>query len=234
MKAGTVYKTGSLDYQAAWDLQKELHGRRYRGGIEDTLLLLEHPHTYTIGKSGGENHLLADESALARRGIMVYRIDRGGDITYHGPGQLIGYPILDLHQHYLDVHRFLRDLEQVIIAVLAEYNLRGERKEKFTGVWVNGAKVCAIGIKISRWVTMHGFAFNINTDLSYFKNIVPCGISDKPVTSLQVLLGREVDMQEIEQKIIVHFQQIFGIHFKEKRFDSLIEGSFAETTAEIS
>ena len=234
MVKGTVIKTGQLDYQYAWDLQRELHSKRRNQEIADTLLLLEHPHTYTIGKSGGENHLLADEQLLARQDIKVHRIDRGGDITYHGPGQLIGYPIFDLHNHYLDVHRFLRDIEEVIIKVLAEYELLGRREEGLTGVWVDGAKVCAIGIKVSRWVTMHGFAFNVTTDLSYFRNIVPCGISDKPITSLETLLDRNVQMKEVQGKVINHFQSVFGIHFTEKRPAVHFQTDISEKTAEFS
>ncbi|TDI94844.1 MAG: lipoyl(octanoyl) transferase LipB [Caldithrix sp.] len=222
MKQGVLIKAGRLDYQTAWDLQKELFERRLAGDIEDTLLLTEHPHTYTLGKSGQEENLIADEFALKREGIEVFRIDRGGDITYHGPGQIVGYPILDLHHHYLDVHRFLRDLEEVIIQTLADYKIAASRVEGLTGVWVEGAKVAAIGVKVTRWITMHGFAFNVNTDLSYFGNIVPCGITDKPVTSMEKLLCSQLDFVEVQDKVCAKFEEVFGIELAVKRIEDLV------------
>jgi lipoyl(octanoyl) transferase len=223
MRRGILVNAGCLEYQKAWDLQRQVNRARLVGEIADTLILTEHPHTFTLGKTGEENNLVTEESALQQRGIKVYRIDRGGDITYHGPGQIIGYPILDLKQYYLDVHRYLRELEEVLIAMLSEYGLSGKRFEGFTGVWVNGAKVSAIGIKVSRWVTMHGFALNVNTDLSYFGNIVPCGIPDKPVTSMQKLLGYEVDCAEVQEIIVEKFQDIFSIELAEQSLGK-IEG----------
>lgn len=211
MKTGQLFKTGLLDYKTAWDWQRDLHQQRVAGVIEDTLILTEHPHTYTIGKAGGEEHLIAEEDTLKREGITVFRIDRGGDITYHGPGQIVGYPILDLHNYYLDVHRFLRDLEEVIIQTLAEYGVRGGRVSGLTGVWVDGAKIAAIGVKVSRWVTMHGFAFNVNTDLNYFGNIIPCGISDKPVTSMEKLLGGKLNFDKVQNLIWHKFEEVFEI-----------------------
>jgi len=216
MKKAQLLKTELLDYQQAWDWQRQLHSERRFGAIPDTLILTEHPHTYTIGKSGDESHLVADEARLATEGIKLYRIDRGGDITYHGPGQIVGYPILDLHDHYCDVQRFLRDLEEVIIRTLAEFGITAGRVEGLTGVWVDDAKVAAIGIRVSRWVTMHGFALNVNTDLSYFGQIVPCGISDKPVTSMAKLLGHAVDFAEVQDKLAQHFAAVFGIEFVER------------------
>jgi lipoyl(octanoyl) transferase len=214
-KKGILLKTGLLDFEQAWHLQKDLHQRCVEDDAEDTLILTEHPHTYTLGKSGKESHLIANEVALAQRGITVYRIDRGGDITYHGPGQIVGYPIINLRRHYLDVHRFLRDLEEVLIRTLASYDIEAGRTEGLTGVWVRGAKVAAIGVKVARWVTMHGFAFNVNTDLSYFQNIVPCGISDKPVTSLGLLLGRQVDFKEVVDRVRKDFEHVFGLQLQE-------------------
>lgn len=222
MKAATLIHAGRLDYQTAWDYQKRLHRRRVQHDVPDTLILTEHPHTYTIGKSGDEANLVTDERLLNHRGIKVHRIDRGGDITYHGPGQIVGYPILDLHDHYLDTLRFLRDLEKVIILTLAEYQVQAERVPGLTGVWVDGAKIAAIGVKISRWVTMHGFAFNVNTDLGFFTHIVPCGIGDKSVTSLRKLLGREVDMAVAIERVVRQFECVFGIHFNQQ-FDNLEE-----------
>lgn len=195
-------------------MQRRLHQARAADEIVDTLVLTEHPHTYTIGKAGGEQNLTTDETVLTGQGIAIYRIDRGGNITYHGPGQIVGYPILDLHYHYLDVHRFLRDLEEVIIHMLSEYGIMAGRIKGMTGVWVNGAKVAAIGVKVSRWVTMHGFALNVNTDLSYFDNIVPCGISDKPVTSMQKLLSEKVDISEVQERICKEFSRIFEVELR--------------------
>ncbi len=214
MKPAVLVKTGILDYQKAWDLQRALHRKRLAREIPDTLILTQHPHTYTLGKSGHENHLLVDETALKREGVGVFRIDRGGDITYHGPGQIVGYPILDLRNHYLDVHRFLRDLEEVLIRVLADHGLEAGRVPGLTGVWVNGAKVAAIGVKVSRWVTMHGFAFNVDPDLRYFGRIVPCGIPDKPVTSVRQLLGHRVDYGEVEACVAERFSQVFGLDLR--------------------
>lgn len=229
MKRGLLLKTGVLDYQEAWDLQRSLHHVRVAGEIPDTFVLTEHPHTYTIGKAGGEENLRAEESLLSRQGITVYRIDRGGNITYHGPGQIVGYPILDLHDHYLDVHRFLRDLEEVIIRTLHDYEIDAGRAEGLTGVWVRGAKVAAIGIKVSRWVTMHGFAFNVNTDLKYFGNIVPCGITNKPVTSMQQLLGRRLNYAEVQEHIVEHFSEIFELKFDERSLEFFLNGAKAKT-----
>ncbi len=222
MNKGSLIKTGLLDYQEAWDMQKELHQARVENKIQDVLILTEHPHTYTIGKAGGEDHLVADEKELKRKGITVYRIDRGGDITYHGPGQIVGYPILDLHNYYLDVHRFLRDLEEVIIQTLAEFQIQADRLKGLTGVWVNGAKIAAIGVKTSRWVTMHGFAFNVNSDLSYYDEIVPCGITDKPVTSMAKIFGFEQNYQEIQNHIHRKFEQVFNLELVQCSLEAFV------------
>lgn len=227
MKKGILLKTGLFDYQHAWDLQKSMHADRLHAIIPDTLILTEHPHTYTLGKSGHEKNLVVEESALHREGIEVFRIDRGGDITYHGPGQIIGYPILDLHGYYLDVQRFLRDLEEVLIRTLAEYGICGDRVEGLTGVWVAGAKVAAIGVKVSRWVTMHGFAFNVNTDLSYFGNIVPCGIADRPVTSMEKLVGEKLDLLQVQSNIAQKFTEIFDIELEEQSLEDTLPWSIA-------
>lgn len=220
---GRLVKTGRIEYKKAWDLQTRLHQARLEGRVEDLLILTEHPHTYTIGKAGGENHLLTDETALHAQGISVFRIDRGGDITYHGPGQLVGYPILDLHKYYLDLHRFLRDIEEVLIQTLSEYGIAAGRVKGLTGVWVDGAKIAAIGVKVSRWITMHGFALNAHTDLSYFGHIVPCGIVDKPVTSMKKLLGSPIDMMELQNRIASKFVQIFEIDFQTTDINDLFD-----------
>lgn len=182
---------------------------RTSGAIEDTLLLLEHPHTYTLGKTADRTNLIGSEEYLEKNGISVFEIDRGGDITYHGPGQIVGYPIIDLNKWKPDTHLYLRNLEEVIIKVLAEYGIESGRKPEYTGVWVGESKIAAIGIRVSRWVTMHGFAFNINTDLELFNGIIPCGIKDKEVTSLSRLLKREIKIDEVKQKL----RDQFVLHF---------------------
>lgn len=199
-----------MPYGEAWDLQYRLHTLRREGKLEDTLLLLEHPHTYTLGKTADRANLIGSDQYLEANGIKVFEIDRGGDITYHGPGQLVGYPIIDLQKWKPDSHLYLRTLEEMMIDVLSEYGIIAGRKEGFTGVWISEEKIAAIGIKISRWITMHGFAFNINTDLNLFSGIIPCGIKDKEVTSLSKILGREIDMNEIKSKIKNRFAFHFG------------------------
>jgi lipoyl(octanoyl) transferase len=211
MKELNVIKLGLTDYKSTWDLQKKIFDLRVEGKISDVVLLNEHHHVYTIGKSGNGNHLLASEEELRSKGAEVYYIDRGGDVTYHGPGQLVGYPILDLNTYYLDIHRYLRDLEEVIIRTLGEFGIKANRDSNFTGVWVGSEKIAAIGVKVSRWVTMHGFAFNVNTDLSYFDRIIPCGIFHKGVTSIEKLLGQQVPLDEVSQLIVKHFEEVFGV-----------------------
>jgi lipoyl(octanoyl) transferase len=201
---------GLIDYKDAWDLQKSIHQLRTENKIDDILLLLEHPHTYTLGKTADKQNLVGDKKYLDENKISVYDIDRGGDITYHGPGQIVGYPIINLTNWKQDTHKYLRSLEEVIIKVCREYGLTGKRVEKFTGVWIDERKICAIGIKVSRWITMHGFAFNVNTDLKLFNGIIPCGISDKEVTSLNRELKIEVSLTEVKEKIIHHFVNEFN------------------------
>lgn len=200
---------GMIDYKEAWDLQKNIFDLRLRNEINDTLFLLEHPHTYTLGKVAEKENLISSEVQLKELGVSVYEIDRGGDITYHGPGQIVGYPIIKLSDWKEDTHLYLRGLEEVIIQTCAEYGLITGRNSKHTGVWIGERKIAAIGIKISRWITMHGFAFNVNTDLNYFGGIIPCGIKDKDVTSLQRELGREIKIDEVKSKLIENFQKFF-------------------------
>lgn len=211
-----IRNLGLTDYLPTWELQKQLFHLRVTDKISDTLLLNEHQHVYTFGKNSDENHLLAESEELRAKNVKVVHIDRGGDVTYHGPGQLVGYPIINLEHYYPDVHRYLRDLEEVIIRTLADYDVIGCRDEAFTGVWVGGSKIAAIGVKVSRWVTMHGFAFNVNTDLSYFEKIIPCGIFHKGVTSLENVLGKRIPMEEITQKISYHFGEVFGAEMIER------------------
>lgn len=199
-----------VDYKEAWNLQKELVELRYRKKINDTLLLLEHPNTYTLGKVAERKNLIGSEEFLKEKNISVFDIDRGGDITYHGPGQVVGYPIIDLGEWQQDTHKYLRALEEVIIRVCNEYDLAAKRIPDYTGVWIDEKKVAAIGIKISRWITMHGFAFNVNTDLSLFTGIIPCGISTKEVTSLQKELHHLVDIKEVKANILKYFMDIFN------------------------
>jgi lipoate-protein ligase B len=204
-----IINLGIEPYKKVWDFQKKLHQMRLDNLIHDTLILLEHPHTYTLGKSADKNHLLADDNTLSENEIDIFEIDRGGDITYHGPGQIVGYPIIRLDEFYKDVHRYLRDLEEIIIRTLDEFDIKAERNEDYTGVWINNNKIAAIGIKVSRWITMHGFAFNINTDLSYFDKIIPCGIFEKGVTSLANELGTKITLKNVKDVIIKHFCEIF-------------------------
>ena len=206
-----------MAYDEALDLQRTLVEERKAGHIPDTLLLLEHPHVLTLGvrQGGGRTNILASAERLRELGVMVYEAGRGGDVTYHGPGQLVGYPIIDLRPDRQDVHRYVRDIEEVLIRACADFGLTGERLPGFSGVWVSDRsrgleKVAAIGVRISRWVTSHGFAFKVNTDLDFFRLIVPCGISDRGVTSLQQLLDRRVDMTAVQDAVVKRFADVFS------------------------
>ena len=221
-----VKDLGNKDYKETWDYQESLFeeivaqktNNKANGTTLPTtnyFLFVEHPHVYTLGKSGHIENLLIDEEGLKNKGASFYKINRGGDITYHGPGQIVGYPILDLENFFTDIHKYLRSLEEVIIRTLSDYGLKGERSEGETGVWLDvgtsfARKICAMGVRCSRWITMHGFALNVNTDLGYFDNIIPCGIRGKAVTSLNVELAKDkVDTQEVKQRILTHFKEIF-------------------------
>jgi lipoyl(octanoyl) transferase len=196
-------------YADAWMLQQRIMALRQSAALEDILLLTEHEHVYTLGKGSDDNHLLASEEELKAGGTDVFHIDRGGDVTYHGPGQIVGYPILDLNNYFLDVHRYLRSIEEVIIQTLVKFGISAGREKEMTGVWVQGEKIAAIGVKVSRWVTMHGFAFNVNTDLTKFNRIIPCGIFHKGVTSMQRLLGKEVQLVSVQQELVKAFADVF-------------------------
>lgn len=226
---------GSVRYKDAWDFQENLLQQNVAiktkmreaedAGLKTSnlpqthhhLLFVEHPHVYTLGKSGHIENVLLSEEHLAKRGIDFFRINRGGDITYHGPGQIVGYPIFDLEKFYTDIGKYLRNIEEVVILTLAEYGLKAERSPGETGVWLDPQrkgyerKICAIGVRTSRWITMHGFALNVNTDLNYFNFIIPCGIQNKQVTSLQKELGHEVDMKEVKEKLKINFEKVFFI-----------------------
>lgn len=218
---------GIMDYQDAWNRQEtlfaEVVAQKSANRVADTaspttnyLVFTEHPHVYTLGKSGRPENLLLDESGLQERHASFYSINRGGDITYHGPGQLVGYPILDLDNFFTDIHLYLRTLEEAVIRTLADYGITAGRYPGFTGVWLDAdnaraRKICALGVRASRWVTMHGFALNVNTELGYFGNIVPCGIDDKDVTSLQRELGAPQDMETVKVRLRNHIADLFGM-----------------------
>jgi lipoyl(octanoyl) transferase len=220
---------GLLDYQLAWDKQEEIFSNTVSiktknrnepenlTQTENFLIFVEHPHVYTLGKSGKPENLLLNEHQLKEKHATYYKINRGGDITYHGPGQIVGYPILDLDHFFTDIHLYLRTLEEAVILTLKDYGIEAGRYAGYTGVWIDGdnekaRKICAMGVRCSRWVTMHGFAFNVNTDLDYFKNIVPCGIDDKDVTSMQRELGKKVDIQEVKENLKKHISVLFGMN----------------------
>jgi lipoyl(octanoyl) transferase len=231
MKKPVVFRDlGHMDYKACWDLQERYFNTAVQQKLDnrnktpeeqvvttDHLFFVEHPHVYTLGKSGDMANLLLDDEALAKVDARFYAINRGGDITYHGPGQIVGYPIFDLDHFFSDIHKYLRYLEEAIILTLADYGIPAGRIEGLTGVWLDKSnpakarKIAALGVKCSRWVTMHGFAFNVNADLSYFKNIIPCGITDKAVTSMHLELGRTLDMDEVKSRLQNHIAEVFDI-----------------------
>jgi lipoyl(octanoyl) transferase len=219
---------GMIDYQEAWDKQEALfteivniksanRTNNTENSTKNYLIFCEHPAVYTLGKSGKMEHLLLDEKGLLDNHARFYKINRGGDITYHGPGQLVGYPILNLDYFFTDIHKYLRLLEEAVILTLADYKITAGRSEGQTGVWLESdnpfkaRKICAMGVRCSRWVTMHGFAFNVNTNLAHFKNIIPCGIDDKAVTSMEAELGEKVDIETVKLKLIAHLAALFNM-----------------------
>ena len=236
MQKVTFHNKHLIDYKEAWDFQEKLFAEVTAGKVANRdlpaekqiptashLIFCEHPHVYTLGKSGEEKNLLANDSQLKEMDATFYKINRGGDITYHGPGQLVGYPILDLDNFFTDIHRYLRTLEEVIILTLAEFEIKGERYPGYTGVWIEpdnalrARKICAMGVRTSRWVTMHGWALNVDPDLAYFSKIIPCGIDDKSVTSIAKELGRKVDMEEVTGKLKKHFGAQFECVLTDER-----------------
>ena len=200
-----VRDLGLCAYDEVWNLQKEIQAQRIAGESEDTLLLVEHEPVYTLGKNADKNHLLQHYPD----NVQIFQIERGGDITFHGPGQLVGYPILDLHNYKKSVSWYMRSLEQVIINTLQKYGIKGEQKEDLTGVWIKDKKIAAFGVRISRWVTMHGFALNVNTDMQYYEGIIPCGILKYGVTSMEKLLNHEVNMKDMKNTLISSFKNVF-------------------------
>jgi len=237
---------GLMDYQSAWDYQEkllqenvkrksdvgsrmsDLGPRTSESGTSHFFLLVEHPPVYTLGKSGNANNILINDELRSEKGIEFFRTNRGGDITFHGPGQIVGYPIIDLEKFYTDIGRYLRNIEEVVILTMAEYGLKGERSPGETGVWIEPEnkgkerKICAIGVRTSRWITMHGFAFNVNTNLEYFNFIVPCGISNKQVTSLSKELGVVLDLEEVKEKVKKNFEKVFGVKLIPDRSEILL------------
>jgi lipoyl(octanoyl) transferase len=223
---------GAMDYKTAWDYQEGLlqenvkmksfafseePATNYRSGTTNYLLFVEHPPVYTLGKSGKAENVLINNEQMAEKGIQFFHTNRGGDITFHGPEQIVGYPILDLEKFYTDIGRYLRELEEVIITTLAEYGISAGRSAGETGVWIDASlkgkerKICAMGVRCSRWITMHGFALNVNTDLNYFNHIIPCGIQNKKVTSIKEELGRDVDMEDVKEKLKRNFEKVFHV-----------------------
>lgn len=215
---------GRRDYNWTWDYQKSLFAKRLDGSIPDTLLFVEHEPVYTIGRTGSEDNILVRDSRVSagrigdarsvavieKVSVPVVHIDRGGDVTFHGPGQLVGYPVMKLSDFYLDLHRYLRNLEDVIIHTLAEFEISAGREKGLTGVWADGAKIAAIGVKVTKWITMHGFALNVSTDLNYFKKIVPCGIENCRVTSMKELAGKEYSLKEVSEVVADKFGIVFN------------------------
>jgi len=223
---------GLIDYKECWDYQEKIFAEIVDIKVKNRnlpekqhkkplhhLIFCEHPHVYTLGKSGSREHILISDEEMKKIGATFYKINRGGDITYHGPGQIVGYPILDLDYFFTDIHRYLRFLEEAVILTLSKYGVKAERFPGYTGVWIDATnskkarKICAMGVRCSRWVTMHGFAFNVNTDLSYFNNIVPCGIKDKDVTSLEKELGRKIDIEEVKNILKEEIRKLFNMQF---------------------
>ena len=222
---------GIMDYSTAWEYQEnlmkntiEIKMKNRKSPVEQMMetpnyfLFVEHPHVYTLGKSGDENNMLINTETLNKINASYVKTNRGGDITYHGYGQIVGYPVLDLENFFTDIHRYMRNLEEVIILTMADYGLKGERSQGETGVWLDvgkpfARKICAMGVKASRWVTIHGFAFNVNTDMRYFEHIIPCGIKGKQVTSLERELGQKLNIEEVKNKIKRHFSEVFKCEF---------------------
>ena len=242
MKQVSLVDLGLVDYKKAWDFQEKLFDRTIQIKIgkrkgefpadtptENHLIFCEHPHVYTLGKTGDEKNLLVNKEALDQNNATFYKINRGGDITYHGPGQIVGYPVFDLDNFFTDIGRFLRYLEEAVILTLAEYGIAASRIKGVTGVWLDpekkqhARKICAIGVRTSRWVTMHGFALNVNTDLDYFSNIIPCGISDRSVTSMEQELGRTIDLTEVKKLLCTHLAKLFECEINAMSENSIVK-----------
>lgn len=220
-----VVNLGRMDYKKALDIQERMFDLRQKGEMGDTLLLVEHPPVITVGRRGSESNIVVPKELLESNGVSVYYVTRGGDVTYHGPGQIVGYPIFDLNCHGRDIRDFVFRVEETFIRLLKEeYNIEAYRQDKkYTGVWVGNEKITAIGIAVKRWVTMHGFAFNVNTNLDHFNWIVPCGLTDKGVTSLEKLLGRKQDFDDLNNKVVKYFSEVFGMEPEDVEISSLLD-----------
>jgi len=217
-----ILDLGYKDYKEVWELQKTIHQKRVENGIVNTLILVEHNPVITMGKSGKENNLLIPLGLLEKRGIAYYHIERGGDVTYHGPGQIVGYPIFNIRDGLAGIKPFIEKIEDVIILSLKEFGIIGEKREKFIGIWTKQGKVCSIGIAVKRWVSFHGFALNVNTDLSYFDLIVPCGLKEVKLTSMAEILGREVPMNSVKTSITKNFGIVFEKKLARKCLEEII------------
>ncbi|UCC12677.1 MAG: lipoyl(octanoyl) transferase LipB [candidate division WOR-3 bacterium] len=204
-----IIDLGRRDYKDVWDMQKTLHEKRVAGDIQDTLLLVEHDHVITLGKSGKEKNVLVPMKLLAEKGVAYYEIERGGDVTYHGPGQLVGYPIFNIKEHLIGIKPFIEKLQSVVIRALEQYDIQAHARDKMIGVWTAHGKICSIGVAVKRWVSFHGFALNVNTDLSYFNLINPCGMRDVNMTSMKEITHETVDVQNVKKHIIDSFAQVF-------------------------
>ena len=221
MERCLIFRLGMVEYGRALELQRALAGARIEGEVGDLLLLLQHPPTITLGRGGGRGHLLVDDGNLRAKGIAFFEVERGGGITYHGPGQLVGYPILDLGLHGRDLHLYGRKLEEVLIRALRAFGVQAERAPGFTGVWAGSRKIASIGLHVKRWVSWHGFALNVDVDLTPFRLIIPCGLRGVEMASMAELLGRKVPMEAVEDRVIAHFQEVFRIEAQEGSLEGL-------------
>lgn len=209
-----VYQLGLIGYSDAYYLQRDLHRQRFDGEITDTLLLMEHPPTITIGKSGKLENVLASQAQLAKQGVSLFFVDRGGDVTYHGPGQLVAYPIIDLRRRGRDVHKYLYELEEVVVRTLNDFSIKSGRDSNHAGVWVKNEEIAAVGLSVRKWISMHGFALNVNTDLEQFSLINPCGFPNRKATSMSNLLSQDIPMKEVIEKFLVRFSEVFDAHME--------------------
>ncbi len=214
---------GRLDYKKAWDIQLRVHELRVKDEIPDTLIFVEHPHVITLGRFGKPENLLTPIEELKRRGVSFYRVERGGDITYHGPGQLVGYPIFSIKNGYPGIRAFIERMEDALIYALRTFGIEAEKKEGYIGVWLGEEKLAAIGVAVKRWITFHGFALNVNTDLDYFKLIRPCGLIDKGVTSIEERLKKRVNMDEAKERVKEGFEKIFNLAFSEVKYETIMD-----------
>jgi lipoyl(octanoyl) transferase len=204
-----IIDLGRRDYKEIWDVQKAVHAQRVAGNIQDTVLLVEHDHVITMGKSGKDQNVLVPMKLLAEKGVAYYEIERGGDVTYHGPGQLVGYPIFNIKEHLIGIKPFIQKLQSAVIRALEQYDIEAHVREKMIGVWTSRGKICSIGVAVKRWVSFHGFALNVNTDLNFFDLINPCGMHDVNMTSMEMIHGRKIDMQDVKEHIIKGFTHVF-------------------------